>query len=54
MTDTMMPVGRVVEVSSPLDELFKQISVEPYAEFNVNERVFVVAGQTEQGGGSPP
>lgn len=49
-----LPVGRVVEVSSPLDELFKRITVEPYAEFDVNERVFVVAARTEQGGGSPP
>jgi hypothetical protein len=49
-----LPVGQVVAVSSPLEELFKQITVEPYADFDVNERVLVVAGRPEQGSGSGP
>ncbi len=37
-----LQVGEVRSVASPLDELYKKITVEPYASFNVNEWVFVV------------
>jgi rod shape-determining protein MreC len=49
-----LPVGRVVAVSSPLEELFKKVTVEPFADFDVNERVLVVAAGPAQGSGSRP
>jgi len=36
------PVGVVSQVSSPSDMIFKEIVVQPSAEFNYNETVFVV------------
>ncbi len=49
-----LPVGLVTTVASPLEELFKEITVQPYAEFDINERVFVVGGRPVQGSGSRP
>jgi len=49
-----LPVGQVTAVTSPLEELFKKITVQPYAEFDINERVFVVSGRPVQGSGSRP
>ncbi len=37
-----LPVGVVREVSAPTDQIFKQIVVEPLADFDRNEVVFVV------------
>jgi rod shape-determining protein MreC len=39
-----IPVGRVIEVSSPPDRLFKSILVEPLASFDKLDVVFLVVG----------
>jgi len=38
-----LPVGLVTEASSPSEQIFKEILVEPSASFEYNETVFVVA-----------
>jgi len=48
LTPRGFPVGRVTEVSSPSEQLFKEIILEPGAAFDYNETVFVV---TPLGGG---
>lgn len=42
LTPRGFPVGRIVEVRSPSDRLFKEILMEPAASFDYNETVFVV------------
>jgi cell shape-determining protein MreC len=42
LTPRGFPVGVIVETSSPSDQLFKRIVVDPAASFNFNETVFVV------------
>jgi rod shape-determining protein MreC len=44
-----LPVGVVSSVSRPPNELFKKISVEPYASFKYNEMVFIVGAQNPAG-----
>ena len=44
------PVGRVLEVRSPSDRLFKEIVMEPAASFDYNETVFVVVPLGGEGG----
>ena len=57
LTPRGFPVGRVVEVNSPNDMVFKEIIVQPAASFEYNETVFVVtpleAGPAVPNGGSP-
>ena len=42
LTPRGFPVGTIVEVSSPSDQIFKRIVVDPSASFDFNETVFVV------------
>ena len=42
LTPRGFPVGRVIEVRSPSDRLFKEIVIEAAASFDYNETVFVV------------
>lgn len=42
LTPRGFPVGTIVETSSPSDQLFRRIVVEPAASFKFNETVFVV------------
>ena len=61
LTPRGFPVGTIVEASSPSDQLFKRIVVDPAASFNFNETVFVVtpfasgpaAGPVSGTGGTP-
>jgi len=49
LTPRGFPVGRVIEVASPSDRLFKEIVMTPAASFEYNETVFVVTPLTEEG-----
>jgi cell shape-determining protein MreC len=40
-----LPVGEVNQVSTPSDQIFKEILVQPYAEFRRNETVYVVGAE---------
>ena len=56
LTPRGFPVGTIVETSSPSDQIFKRIVVDPSASFDFNETVFVVtplspAPRIEAGGG---
>ncbi len=42
LTQRGFPVGTIVEISSPFDQIFKRIVVDPSASFDFNETVFVV------------
>lgn len=42
LTQRGFPVGTIVEISSPSDQIFKRIVLDPSASFNFNETVFVV------------
>jgi rod shape-determining protein MreC len=42
LTPRGFPVGTIVETSSPSDQIFKRIVVDPSASFDFNETVFVV------------
>jgi len=57
LTQRGFPVGTIIEVSSPYDQIFKRIVVDPSASFNFNETVFVVtplaASPLINEGGSP-
>ncbi len=50
LTPRGFPVGRVIDVSSPLEQLFKVIIVEPDASFDYNETVFVITPLNEASG----
>jgi hypothetical protein len=50
LTPRGFPVGRVLEVRSPSDRLFKEIVMEPAASFDYNETVFVVVPLGGEGG----
>jgi rod shape-determining protein MreC len=45
-----LPVGTVSTVSSPPDQLFKEIQVQPRASFQYNQTVFVVGAKLVRGG----
>ena len=49
LTPRGFPVGRVVEVASPSDRLFKEIVMTAAASFDYNETVFVVIPLLEEG-----
>jgi len=56
LTPRGFPVGTIVETSSPSDQIFKRIVVDPSASFDFNETVFVVtplgsSPRIETGGG---
>jgi len=55
LTPRGFPVGTIVETSSPSDQIFKRVVVDPAASFEFNETVFVVTPLSptpliEQGG----
>jgi hypothetical protein len=57
LTPRGFPVGTIVEASSPSDQLFKRIVVDPAASLEYNETVFVVtplaSGPSPGAGGRP-
>ncbi len=57
LTPRGFPVGTIVEASSPSDQIFKRIVVDPAASFDFNETVFVVTplgtAPRIQAGGTP-
>lgn len=54
LTPRGFPVAVVKEVSSPSDQIFKEIIVEPLASFRYNVTVLVVLPLAEPGGGGRP
>lgn len=57
LTPRGFPVGTIVEATSPSDQIFKRIVVDPAASFDFNETVFVVTplgtAPRIQAGGTP-
>lgn len=57
LTPRGFPVGTIVETSSPSDQIFKRVVVDPAASFDFNETVFVVtplgASPLIEPGGTP-
>jgi hypothetical protein len=57
LTPRGFPVGTIVEATSPSDQIFKRIVVDPAASFDFNETVFVVTplgtAPRLQAGGTP-
>ena len=49
LTPRGFPVGRVIEVRTPTDRLFKEIVIKAAASFDYNETVFVVTPLAGEG-----